>query len=472
VAYLKQQVKPRGKFVPAQFHQEIFKEAQNEEYSSFKRIPAKVASVKSTLDRALRKKFEERKPLPELYYQILEKLYGIERNEVKTQSTSGQINLLAPCRRHTVEDALVSDFLTGTGFGQWRGDQEQWRATVKNAKNRLRSYPGDLFCRAMLVWSILWRGRPYEMLEALTQTGRWLLLDSASVSEDQERKIFAELRGALQAKVIDLANNSVDYDDFARRHLEDSVVRATFLRQLTERPRTDVALIEGRTAYLRRAIEKALDVKTLFDSSTGKQDEGWLSLALRRAKGWADLAQESGWARLCWIWLAGRQRDGGEMRILLESVVAWLDTKEGSALSVNQGHPMARWAAIWLAGLCSHGEPAIPPLIEQSAKWLDRTEAEHETWVRHGFLWLVGDRGTDVQVAYAMAQTDKWLAKHSDDGFIRIAYLLFLVARRATAGQLRKEIATTRSWSKNRPDRFGFTEFALQLALSRLPPSA
>ena len=87
--------------------------------------------------------------------------------------------------------------------------------------------------------------------------------------------------------------------------------------------------------------------------------------------------------------------------------------------------------------------------------------------MRHGFLWLVGAKGSETQIKRATLQTERWLNRHGKDDFIRVGYLLFLIRRTAKPRQRKQAIAKTRKWLDTHPDDYyGFTDLALRLCES------
>ncbi|MHB8523275.1 MAG: hypothetical protein ACYDH9_21325 [Limisphaerales bacterium] len=60
-------------------------------------------------------------------------------------------------------------------------------------------------------------------------------------------------------------------------------------------------------------------------------------------------------------------------------------------------------------------------MIEDVGAWLGQPPQRDECPARSSWLWLVGDRGTDLQADRAITETAAWLEAHSDDDFIRVA---------------------------------------------------
>ncbi len=126
-----------------------------------------------------------------------------------------------------------------------------------------------------------------------------------------------------------------------------------------------------------------------------------------------------------------------------------------------------RWATLWLAGLCREESrlvrQTIVSLIDDSAKWLEKEAAADDRLVRMGYLWLVGDRGTEPQIQKAIVHTENWLKAHEEDGFVRVVYLLFLLGRKRAREQRRKPIAEARGWMRNHADEYGLTNLVVRL---------
>lgn len=90
VAYIKAQVAQSNAsriFVAAQFHREVHAEAASGNYKGL-RLPSDVETVKSAFDGAFKPDPEKRESLPELYWRVLENLYGITRESLPSRSAA------------------------------------------------------------------------------------------------------------------------------------------------------------------------------------------------------------------------------------------------------------------------------------------------------------------------------------------------------------------------------------------------
>jgi TolB-like protein/Tfp pilus assembly protein PilF len=91
IAFIKAQVAQTNAskvFVAAQFHRELFEEAVAGGYSRFL-LPGDVESVKSAFAGAFKSGLARRSSLPELYYRVMESLYGIERTSLPSRHSEG-----------------------------------------------------------------------------------------------------------------------------------------------------------------------------------------------------------------------------------------------------------------------------------------------------------------------------------------------------------------------------------------------
>lgn len=102
IAFIKAEVAESNeskRFVAAQFHREIYEETTNGSYKGLP-LPSDVESVKSAFDGAFKPNRKRRDSLPELYYRVLEALYGIERTSLPSRRSTIQSDAQ---NRETVE---------------------------------------------------------------------------------------------------------------------------------------------------------------------------------------------------------------------------------------------------------------------------------------------------------------------------------------------------------------------------------
>ena len=360
----------------------------------------------------------------------------------------------------TIDDKLLSDYLTGVGFAQWLGSEDEWIKTIRAGKRWLKANPEDFYCRGMFLWSVLNKGNPSEMIEVLNETACWLVsVRPVSTKSDVQFDTQA-WRQKCDRKIQQLSSDSVAHPMFVRWHMEDTLVRAAMMRYL--RFQAAGSQLEKEFVNLARDLEKQIVMKWLFDSTKSQRGDAWVAAAVKYIKEWAGHELVSGFAWLCLLWFTGRQKQRDQMQLALEQSCQWL---EGSP-----DQTFVRWAALWLAGLllplARSEEPVVRNLIEKSADWMETWTAKEDRLVRMGFLWLVGACGNSAQVRRAIEQTGKWLMAHGEDDFIRVAYLLFLIRRKGTPEQRRDVIAETRQWLRKHPDVYELTNIAVCLCES------
>lgn len=413
---------------------------------------------------------------------------AVEESLLRTPSTPGPQQPTGdapaasqPHTHPTIDNRLLSDYLTGVGFAQWLGSEDEWIKTIRVGKEWLKSNPEDLYSRAMLAWAILCRGTPEEMLGVLKETVEWLqwpISNPHSPSSKEVEKVTADLRREVEKQIARLAAKTVKDAYFVRRHLEDTLVRTAFLRYLISLGRTDSTWLAREARPFIAEFDGAVLIEDMVALGQLQPGDAWVKGALNCTLKPLETGREDWLARVCWLWLTGRQasdelRPTGrrtldeQMHEALEQICAWLEARPN--------RPLVRWTSVWLAGLCREHDSMVPRVIDETAKWLDTTHAKNDPWLRHGFLWLVGDRGREDQVARAIEQTETWLNEHHEDDFIRIAYLLFVIRRNERKGAFErrvKVIAETRKWlGKHRRDDYGLTGLALRLCESGPNPA-
>jgi hypothetical protein len=211
--------------------------------------------------------------------------------------------------------------------------------------------------------------------------------------------------------------------------------------------------LEREFTSLSRSLEQHPALRALISATKGQHGDSWVVGAMEQMSRWASWDHESALARLCFLWFTGRQGDADKMQQAIDQSCRWLERHPDEAL--------VRWAALWLDGILER-EPH-PLLVEGTAKWLRIKSADDERLVRMGFLWLVGAKGSQPQILDATAHTAAWLEAHTDDDFIRVAYLLFLIRRTCKAEERRRVAGATREWLCHHPDIHGITDTALRL---------
>ena len=349
------------------------------------------------------------------------------------------------------DEKLLSDYLTGVGFAEWMGSEAEWEKLVRSGDDRLKTHPEDLYCRGMFFWSVLRRGNPSQMVEALTQTARWLAsaspaspgpnppLDSSACAQEIAEKIEQLNRGAVGPRLRALASRGQSGQGCPLALPETSGKRLAAGEEF---------------AQLGHDLENHPALRALIAATRTQQGDSWVPAAVAQVNRWASGDHESALARSCLLWFTGRQGQPDKIHSAIDETCRWL--------ARNPNQTLVRWAATWLAGLPPEGEPTSR-LIEDTAEWLETGAPDDERLVRMGFLWLVGARGSPAQVRRAIVQTARWLKAHPEDDFIRVAHLLFLIRRRGAPEEHRRLLVKTRQWLRHHPDACGLTELALRL---------
>ena len=379
---------------------------------------------------------------------------------LRSRALAGEEVSPQPPTHPTIDDRLLSDYLTGVGFAEWLGSEDKWIKTIRAGKERLKANPEDFYCRGMLLWSVLNTGNPSEMIEILNETARWLVSSRPVLSNPEIQFDTQAWRQEIDHKIQQLSSDAVEHPMFVRWHVEDTLVRAALMRYL--KFHAAGSQLEREFANLGRDLEKQIVMKWLFSFTNSQRGDSWVGPAVENVSRWAGYELQSGLARLCLLWFTGRQRQRDQMQLAIDQSCQWLEE--------NPNHAFVRWATLWLIGLLlplsRSEEPVVRGLIEKSAEWLETRAAKEDRLVRMGFLWLVGACGNPAEIQRAIEQTDEWLIVHRDDDFIRVAYLLFLISRKGSHDQRRQVIAKTRQWLRKHPDVHELTNIAVCLCES------
>ena len=366
-------------------------------------------------------------------------------------------------QRATLDDAFVQMFdepllsnrLAGVVFAEWMNDADEWERVILERKSWINTHPEDLYCRAMLLWSILKKGNPNQMFEVLAETGRWLVSNLPDVSGAHGGDAAEILRQDIERTIDQITGKSVPHAGSVQWHVEDTLVRAALLRSLKFQRQPSQVMTEF--ARFGRDLKNQPVMKILLASTKEQRGDSWLKVAVQQVTRWVDLERESALGRLVFLWFIGRQGMPDQMESAIEQSSRWL--------ARNPSQTVVRWATIWLGGLVPERELIIR-LIDESERWLQEEAPDDERLVRHGLLWLVGERGNPAQVQQAIANTAGWLESHATDDFIRVAFLLFLIRRSGTVGQRKHAMATTRKWLRSSDDPYGLTSLALRFCES------
>jgi hypothetical protein len=350
-----------------------------------------------------------------------------------------------------LSEARFSDSLTGVGFAEAFGNEEDKRWALDKVNKWLDESPSDICVRALAFWSTFVLGNLNNMADTFKGIAEWLFrrnMQSATHSDRWTTK--------LNEKVQELATTQLEQGNFVRRYVEDTLVRAALLRYIKAH---EQCTLIGECRGVAQEFKNSLRMQSLLRETRSFPGNRWVTDGIKLARRLTEIEEKSRFARFCLIWFTGRQPEKKELiQSTIEETSDWLERYPNEIL--------VRWATLWLAGLDPRGR-AKNRLIEKSAEWLEAEAPQDECVVRHGYLWLVGETGKREQVEYAVEQTTRWLNNNPEDDFIRIAFLLFLIKRAGTPGQWKNALDETRKWLHWHPDPYGLTRVALGLCESR-----
>jgi hypothetical protein len=180
---------------------------------------------------------------------------------------------------------LLSDYLTGVGFAQWLGSEDEWIKTIRSGRKWLKAHPEDFYCRGMLLWSILNKGNPSEMIEILSETAQWLV-SAPPVPPNPDAQFDSQgWRQKFDDKVHQLSGETVEHSMFVRRHVEDTLVRAALLRYLRFQPAG--SQLEREFASLGHELRKQIPMKRLFEFMKSQRGDSWVAAAVKHINEWA-----------------------------------------------------------------------------------------------------------------------------------------------------------------------------------------
>ncbi len=309
------------------------------------------------------------------------------------------------------------------GLQEWFGTDRGFTNIVRQAKAWLKEHPEDILTRAIYLWAILIRGNPKQMVEVIKETVTWL-------EDGQEGRSGYNALGGTdnQREALHLiVSSNLPARTLLEAHLEDGLVRAALLRWLKH---------DEKSSQLAKAVG---EIKGLLRMNT------FVKTVLRLTKHlWLPRKSKYKLLRVAQLWLAGRPSHSiKKARKVIEENKQWLEQHPDETL--------VRTVLIWLTGFRGTAEQ-IDELLDQSGTWLKMEKQQNECLVRTAFLWWVGAKGTPSHVDETVEQTVRWLNKHPDDGFVRIAYLLFVIKRRGNTDQTTSALNETATWLKSHPD--------------------
>ena len=211
------------------------------------------------------------------------------------------------------------------------------------------------------------------MVEALTQTARWLASASPASPGPNPPLDSSACAQEIAEKIEQLNRGAVGYPDFVRWHLEDNLVRAALLRYLR---------LQGRGSRWRESSHNWATIWTnhpalraLIAATRTQQGDSWVPAAVAQVNRWASGDHESALARSCLLWFTGRQGQPDKIHSAIDETCRWL--------ARNPNQTLVRWAATWSAGLPPEGEPTSR-LIEDTAEWLEQGRPMTSAWSEWG----------------------------------------------------------------------------------------
>lgn len=322
-----------------------------------------------------------------------------------------------------INKKLLLDPLTGLAFAERWGIKEQLLMAFLHGRRRLIKHPEDVLFRAMFFWFVMVKGNPDQVIEVIQDTADYLHSDLAA-------GLDRSFEGIWHQKLNEM--NFDEHPQFVRCYLEVALVRAVLLRWLK---------VQGKSSSLASRIRGIsgtpggpLAVRAIFELGKSQSEEDWLAIAIKEVHQWITFEPNSGLAQVCFLWLAGRQRNEKLMSSAVEQAFHWLE------LHPKTSDSFVRWGMMWLAGFLDRIQ--VDLVIEETSKWLRTGAIHYDTFgdplVRISFLQLVGTHGTVGQVRRAIEENAKWLnePRHRDYDCVLIAHLFFLIKRGKKRGVL------------------------------------
>ncbi|MBU6400491.1 MAG: hypothetical protein KGS61_09250 [Verrucomicrobia bacterium] len=328
------------------------------------------------------------------------------------------------------------------GLAERQGTDAQWALVCERADAWLRQHPDDLLLRATALWLALIRGDFGQMAAAVRRTAEWVL--------EGERTGGGPVHVG-QPHAPDESPDLLDrmlpwlepHGPLSAWHFEDNLVRAALLRWLRTQDKS------SPTGQLAVRIKRVMETKGgpgMAAVVAPLLDEPHVARALAKAASltlsWLPRNPRSSLLRVACVWTIGRRGQVGQVNEMIERIGTWLKD--------NPHEMLVRAAWMWMTGFHG-GREQCERVIEDVGEWFGQSGQRDERMARSSWLWLVGHRGTAGQADAAIQGTADWLEAHPDDGFIRVAHLLFLVKRRGNREQIDAAVNQTRTWLRSHP---------------------
>lgn len=340
------------------------------------------------------------------------------------------------------EKRMFADYLTGLAFAEWKGSREQWDFAFKTARERLLQNPDDFFVRAMVLWSVLLKGKPCEILSVVQDLSKYLATESRSGDA-------ADFGAAWRGKLKELRKGTIEAPRYVQRHFEDTVTRALLLRWM--KCEGNSTSLTTRIKSISNASRTPFEIDSILDSTKLQSEKDWLEEAIQEVEHWVSREPDYGLAQLFRLFLTGRRESREGVAEMVEQACRWID------LHPESNDPLIRWGTMWIAGML--GDFHVDQVYQQSRRWLNSPVSRDDRVLRFAHLWLTGCRGTRNHIESAIADTRKWLkqAGFRRDDSIHSAYLLCLIRRGQRRGmvsgkEVKKALEETQEWGRRRND--------------------
>jgi len=327
---------------------------------------------------------------------------------------------------------------------EWTGSEEECRRIFEDSKVWVNDHREDVFVRAALLWSALTRGTLAEMVDIVCDCIEWVGSDLPSETASNGKLDV----GSWEKTVDQYGPGPTLFRNLVERHLEDTLVRAAFLRWMKgEGKKSELGkyLRFIHTTLQSKAARKVIDLYP--------RGAKWLGAAVGMAAKLLGANTNSSLLRLCHLWLLAREKPSDSLLPEIQKTFRWLERHREDTL--------VRTTVVWLIS-ARLIDRQLDPFISNIVEWLDQKKKNDDSLVWVAFLWLIGRKGTKDQVDDVIVRVTRWLQAHPNDNYVRPAFLLFVLRERGTIDQRRDVAKVTRLWLKDHSDD-RITECAVDL---------
>lgn len=352
---------------------------------------------------------------------------------------------------HATLDFFADCFL-GVSLVELRGTDAEKELCLTQGSQRLNDHPQDVFFRAVITWAALRCGTPEKARWAFQQIAVYVS-PTSSIPPEIEVDV-----SAWKETIRKIETGRIAEPEFARRHLEDALHRASLFHWLKCGGKHSP--LAHRLSAMALQPQTSSAIAAILNVARSAGIDKWMATTIQQVYSWFDREYSSALALSLLLWLTGRQGNPDALPKLIDRACRWLDQNPRS------DDPFVRWGIIWLSGMDDY---RVDHVLSRTRAWLQTEAAKKDHFVRLSLLWLAGARGSELEIQEIERDILGWLAEpmHEKDGCLRIGWLLWLMRRSVerqivSPDRLDFAIADTDRWLKSHSDVL--VELALMIA--------